>query len=53
MANGEKYKGNWFKDKYTGEGLLVTEDWRYKGDFLKGRKHGMGALMIGNREFRG
>ena len=41
-----KYKGTWKNDKFHGKGILTQDrsDFRYEGDFVDGKKQGMGSI---------
>ena len=42
------YKGQFFKGKKHGKGILITENSNYEGDFLEDKKHGEGTYRYSN-----
>jgi receptor expression-enhancing protein 5/6 len=44
-ANGESYKGDWFKDMKHGSGVMIHKDMtKYVGNFFDGLKQGKGEM---------
>ena len=48
IEKGKKYTyiGNYFNDLYNGQGLLISQSYIYKGNFLKGNKTDKNCLIL-------
>lgn len=42
--DGSIYEGEFRNDKFNGNGILITKEFRYEGGFLNGKKNGKGKI---------
>lgn len=48
FGNGDTYHGEYSRDKFDGQGELITKGGKYKGCFKEGLKHGLGTMSFKN-----
>ena len=45
FSNGKRHKGEWYKDKMHGKGLMKYSDGYYEGDWVHDKRKGKGKLL--------
>lgn len=48
FGNGDVYNGQYSRDKFHGQGELLTKGGRYRGNFSEGYKDGLGTMNFKN-----
>ena len=46
--NGDKYEGEWKKDKKEGEGVFIDRNGKYEGEYKNDMKEGKGTIYYNN-----